>query len=130
MTGALIILAVTVVTGLILWLTHRPDAPKTEAEEPVAEPAGDECCGLHEVCEKRAMTADEPPVYYEDEYLDAYANRGADSYQDAEIEEFRDVLLTLLPKDVPGWLDSLEKRQIALPESLRDETLLIISELA
>lgn len=129
MTGALIILAVTVVVGIILRLTYRPDDKAADtAAEPQADAEG--CCGLHEVCEKRALTADAPPVYYEDEHLDVYAERTADSYTDTEIEEFRDVLLTLLPKDVPGWLDSIEKRRIALPDSLRDETLLIISELA
>lgn len=57
MTGALIILAVTVLTGLILYLTHRPDsASANEGDSPALSGShdsdGEECCGLHAVCEK------------------------------------------------------------------------------
>lgn len=128
MTGALILLAVVVVVGVILRLTHRPDpaepdAPSAEAPEVSHGPF---CCGRHAVCEK-CLPAGEP-VYYDDEELDVFVGRPADEYKDAEIELFRDILLTLRPEDVAGWCESLVIRHIALPEQLRDEVLLIMSD--
>lgn len=125
MTGALIILAVTVVTGLILYLTHRPDKDgETAAEPPVAE---EECCGLHAVCEK-GLSADGKPVYYDDEELDRFAGRQPDGYSEDEEEEFREVLYTLLPDDIYPWGVSLTQRNVALPTSLRDEWLMMVDD--
>lgn len=128
MTGALILLAVVVVVGVILRLTHRPDpaepdAPSTEVTEVSHGPF---CCGRHAVCEKGLPAVE--PVYYDDEELDVFAGRPADEYKDAEIELFRDILLTLRSEDVSGWCESLVSRHIALPEPLRDEVLMIMSE--
>lgn len=125
MTGALIILAVTVVTGLILYLTHRPDKEgEASAEPPVAE---EECCGLHAVCEK-GLSADGKPVYYDDEELDRFAGRQPDGYSEDEEEEFREVLYTLLPDDIYPWGVSLTQRNVALPTSLRDEWLMMVDD--
>ncbi|MDE5960530.1 MAG: phospholipase [Duncaniella sp.] len=125
MTGALIILAVTVVTGLILYLTHRPDKDgEAAAEPPVAE---EECCGLHAVCEK-GLSADGQPVYYDDEELDRFAGRQPDGYSEDEEEEFREVLYTLLPDDIYPWGVSLTQRNVALPTSLRDEWLMMVDD--
>lgn len=85
------------------------------------------CCGLHAICEKTGQI-NEPPVYYDDEELDRFAGREASDYNDFETEEFRDVLLTLLPSDAPGWAVSLEKRRINLPEVLKPELELLLSE--
>lgn len=89
----------------------------------------DGCCGKHAVCEKEilmqaAVTND--IVYYDDEELDVYHGRAADSYTPAEVEQFEDVLTTMLAADVPGWLQSLERRGINLPNELRDEVLMIL----
>ena len=84
MTGALIILAVTVVAGVILRLTHRPDPDDSPA--PQADGAA------------------------------------------AEIEEFRQVLYTLIPSDVFGWGASLTRRRIALPDPLRDEWIMLCED--
>lgn len=85
------------------------------------------CCGMHAICEKTGQVND-PPVYYDDEELDRFAGREPDSYSDSEIEEFRDVLLTLIPSDAPGWTVSLEKRRISLPAELKPELELILLE--
>ncbi len=66
--------------------------------------------------------------YFDDEELDRYAGRSADSYSDRETEEFREVLLTLLPDDVAPWARSIQLRGIELPEAVREELLLIVSE--
>ena len=154
MTGALIILAVTVATGVLLWVwekfrtqRHGPslhhhaerqegqkarvhesseqsDSPTTQQPGNATTPV---CCGLHAICEKTGQI-NEPPVYYDDEELDRFAGRPATDYTDEETEEFRDVLLTLLPSDAPGWSISLEKRRINLPAELMPELELMLLE--
>lgn len=126
MTGALIILAFTVVVGFLLWLTHKPGEPQPAATD--EEPEQEECCGLHEVCEKKAIQL-QKPVYFDDEELDRFAGeRDPKSYTSAEIEEFREVLYTLLPADIEPWGFSIEARGIVMPAEIRDEWLMLISE--
>ena len=87
-----------------------------------------ECCGLHEVCEKDSLRALEDIDYYEDEELDRF--RGRTTYNEEEVEEFREVLYTMRTDEVAGWMHSLELRQVPLPDELKDEVLLIIGEQA
>lgn len=92
----------------------------TCGSDPFSE--GGECarsCRLKEVLE--------PAVYYDDEELDLYRGRPSDAYTEKETEEFRYVLETMLPHDVPGWVRSLELRGVALPDGVKDEVLLFMS---
>ncbi len=85
------------------------------------------CCGQHEVCEKEGLRAAMEDIeYYEDEELDRF--RGRTGYSEEEVEEFREVLYTMRPDEVAGWLRSLEQRQVPLPEELKDEALLLVRE--
>lgn len=88
------------------------------------------CCGMHITCEKDSLStaASTEIVYYDDEELDDYAGRAPESYTREETEQFRDILLTLLPTDIAGWARSLQLRNIALPPEVSDELLLIVSE--
>ncbi|MCF0191085.1 MAG: phospholipase [Marinilabiliaceae bacterium] len=88
-----------------------------------------ECCGEHDVCEAETLlTLADEIIYFSDEELDAYRGRDVDSYSDAEIEEFREVLLTLQQHEVSGWLKSLGLRHIALPAPVREEALMIVDD--
>lgn len=92
--------------------------------------SGEVCCGMHTVCEKTNLSPlTGEVVYYDDEELDRFRGRAPESYTPEETEEFRDVLMTLLPEDVAGWSRSIQVREIALPTDVRDELLLIVSEL-
>lgn len=100
----------------------------------VAETAGSSddgaCCGMHMVCEKTNLSPlTGEVVYYDDEELDRFRGREPESYTEEETEEFRDVLMTLLPQDVAGWSRSIQVRGISLPTDVRDELLMIVSEL-
>lgn len=136
MEAALIIAAALVVVGLILYVHHRlsdGNADSAMHDDPApseTEAESSECCGMHITCEKDSLLTAlaDKIVYYDDEELDAYAGREADSYTDDEIERFRDILLTLLPEDIAGWARSIQLRGIALPEAVRDELIMIISE--
>lgn len=145
MTGALIILAVTILIGFVLWCFDRnhhstPSAPENQ-ESKVGTHHGasgivngeggqkgddEECCGRHLICEKvndRFLTE---PEYYDDEELDRYAGRSADAYTAQEEEEFRDVLMTMCKSDIVPWTRSLELRGITPPTAIRDEILLLL----
>ncbi len=133
MTPALIILAVTVGFGAILYIFHRIGEKRrpegSDAAEETEEVAEEGCCGMHIACEKDSLAAlSTEIVYYDDEDLDLYKGIPADDYDDAQIEEFRDVLLTLLPDDIAGWARSLQLRGIEMPSCVKDELLLLVSE--
>ena len=135
MIAALIIAASIVVVGLALYVHHRETGAEGEVSDTVggrAEgSAGDsECCGQHAVCERDSLLAavSERIVYYDDEELDVFAGRDAAGYSAAETEQFRDVLLTLLPEDIAGWARSIQLRGIELPPEVRDELIMMISE--
>lgn len=150
MTVALIILGALVGVGLLLWLLHKPEEREATgtAEPPHNEPSQDElprdgvpsqpspdddsgeCCGMHMTCEKDSLLAavSEKTEYYDDEELDRFAGKAADAYAPEEIEEFRDVLLTLRPDEIAPWARSLQLRCITLPAEVREELLMIVAE--
>ena len=100
-------------------------------EDPtVVNPADIECCGQHEVCEKDSLLAavSKQIEYYDDEELDRYRGKAADSYSEAETEEFRDILYSMRPEEAAGWARSLQLREIAVPDGLKDELFLIVGE--
>ena len=72
----------------------------------------------------------EEPDYYDDEELDDYRGRASDAYTAAEVEQFEEVLTTMRPDEVHGWLRSLQLRGVALPDALKDEAYMIVSEQA
>lgn len=133
MKGALIILAVTVAVGLILYLFDRfsrkpSDETQNDTPEADNEPQ-EQCCGMHITCQKDSLVkASTEIVYYDDDELDRFAGIAPDGYTDEQTEEFRDVMLTLLPDDIAGWARSLELRGIALPEIVRQELLMLVVE--
>ena len=104
--------------------TTTPATP--EAESPIEEE--EECCGEHEVCEKgkikRALRTD--IEYFDDEELDRFRGTAPDEYDDEAIEEFREVLYTMDPREVDDWLKSLELREVALPDALKDEVFMLL----
>ena len=100
----------------------------TEIPEPKEIP--EECCGQHEVCERDSLLAavSKSIEYYNDEELDRFKGVEADAYDEAAVDEFRDVLFNLQEVEVPGWLRSLQLRGINLPDELKDEAFLIVGE--
>lgn len=139
MIGALYILLSIVVVGLVLYLFELRNRKRKNAEEPESLSGADEspadvadgggCCGQHLVCEKESLSPfGEEIVYYDDEELDRFAGKRGDEYSEEEIEEIRDVLMTLRGEDLAGWARSITQRGIELPEEIRDELLLMVRE--
>lgn len=131
MIVALYILVALVVVGAVLYALHRNDTSDTPPTLATSHDEEEEvCCGMHITCEKDSLLAavSSETVYYDDEELDRFRGRRTDSYTPDETEEFRNVLLTLLPEDIAGWGRSIQLRGIELPEEVRDELLLIVAE--
>ena len=143
MKGALIILLALVIVGGVLYMFHLRDLRKGKAQAPTIGPIPDRpaptgsdptdasgWCGQHVTREKDSLL---PEVsreieYFDDEELDAFSGREPESYTDEEIEQFRDVLLTLLPTDIAPWARSIQLRGISLPMAVREELLMIVAE--
>lgn len=134
-------LIVIFITGLIIigliallaqWWNNRKTTPATQQDddEPTIIPDG-ECCGQHAVCERDSLLAgvSKKIEYYNDEELDRFKGISADQYPAEAIEEFREVLYTMHEEEVPGWIRSLQLRQIEIPNALKEEVFLIVGEL-
>lgn len=102
----------------------------TEIPEPKERAVEGECCGQHEVCERDSLLAavSKAIEYYDDEELDRFRGTEANAYDEAAVDEFREVLYTLKETDVAGWLRSLQLRAVSLPDALKDEAFLIVGE--
>lgn len=155
MIGAFWIFLFTVAVGVVLYVGELIWRRKNKVADSVDEPrrekaddapaggeldgvvsgdatddvSGGECCGLHLVCEKDTLTPlSDKILYYDDEELDRFIGRAADSYTLDEVEEFRDVLMTLRPEDVAGWARSITQRRLELPPDVKDELLMLVNE--
>ncbi|MBO4370517.1 MAG: phospholipase [Paludibacteraceae bacterium] len=132
--ATIIALIVFIMLGIVTWYLRYLQARKSKKTK-VSDSAGGEskprpegCCGQHEVCEKESLLATQIKAeYFDDEELDAFIGREGD-YTDEETEQFAEVLYTLREEEVAQWLNSLQVRGIRLPENLRDEALMIVSE--
>lgn len=132
MIVSIILISILLAVGLPLWLYDRKHSRGEGVEAPVSrqDSCSDDCCTTHEVCPSQELLAGlgEPAVYYDDDHLDLFAGRGAEEYDDKEIEQFRDVLYTLLPSDRMGWCKSLKKRNITMPAPIHDEFIMLVNE--
>ncbi|MDE5901516.1 MAG: phospholipase [Muribaculaceae bacterium] len=134
-----IILGALVAVGFALWLTHKPvQEPEEEAlpEEEIRQADADEtdeeeCCGQHQICERESLLAavSKKIEYFDDEELDRFQGKRPEEYTDEEADEFRQVMLSMREDEVAAWARSLQLRGLELPEPVREELLLIVSEL-
>ncbi len=122
-------LGVLVVIVLLASVFFRKGKGKQEKEETIVIPDAD-CCGAHEICENDLpANINDTPEYYDDEELDRFKDRTPESYQPEEEEEFMEVFLTLKEKEVPGWIKSLQIREIELPIEVREQAIIVLGEL-
>lgn len=130
-----LILIGVVLFGMVVGLIYNRNIKKkiergelTEASEVVE--VDSECCGQHQICEKESLLAavSKQIEYYDDEELDRFKGHPSDEYTEEEIEEFRNILYTMQEVEVAGWCRSLQLRNIALPDELKDEIFLIVGE--
>ena len=130
----LLILAAFLALGLLTlalmeWRERKRKKDNPQADRMIRVPVDEQCCGRHLVCERESLLTAKPEiVYYDDEELDRLSGMSPDDYTQKDLEELSDVFSTLQPADVAGWLRSLQLRNIALPDELKDEALMIVAE--
>ena len=99
------------------------------SEEDLGEADDDGCCGEHLVCERETLLQTNAQIeYYDDEELDALIGIAAEDYTKEQYQMIREVFETLKASDVPGWVRSVQLRNIQLPLDIREEALLIVVE--
>ena len=124
MTLLIIALAALGLVAALLGLLSRHEEPIQTGTD------CNTCQGDNDKCEMvcRLEAAVKEVEYYDDEELDAYKGRRSDSYSDSEAEAFADVLYTMRPQEVKGWARSLSLRGIEVPDQLKDELLMLMSD--
>lgn len=110
--------------------TQRKSAKTISIGETFSNSENSVCCGQHAVCEKERLTEAimNKAKYFDDEELDRFKGRKPSDYVDSEIEEFRYVLYTMEQQEVTEWLESLQVREIELPDALKEEAFSLMTE--
>lgn len=110
---------------------QETNAPAIDVRTKEEKAADSSCCGMHETCEKDSLIAafTEKPEYFDDEELDRFQNRDSDGYSNGEADEFREVFYSVLDEEKPRWVRSLQVRGIAVPDQLKDEIVMLVSDL-
>ena len=105
---------------------------KSSTDDTLVAPSTDcgTCDGSNSKCEQECMleAAVKEIEYFDDEELDAYRGRPSHDYSEAEAEQFADILYTMQPEEVAAWNRSLILRGINIPDQIRDEMLLLLSD--
>lgn len=121
--ASLILIAATLLLGIVLYIGHRREKIKirngeTKADAPEQPEIPAECCGAHEICERDSLLAavSKKIEYYDDEELDEWKGTPADRYDDRQTETFREILYSMRSDEVAGWVRSLQLRGIELPD--------------
>lgn len=109
--------------------SEQDEHPTTNSETTDNRNEDDGCCGEHLVCERETLLQTNAKVdYYDDEELDTLSGIPAEQYTQTQYQMIREVFDTLQAKDVPGWVRSIQLRNIQLPLDIREEALLIVVE--
>lgn len=121
-----------VILVLFEWRERRrkgKTSPHPSPQEREIKNDSGECCGTHLVCERDTIQQMQTEiVYYDDEELDALADRDPKTYTEQEITQLEEVFRSLREEDIRGWVKSLQLRRIALTDELKEEALFILRE--
>lgn len=125
-----IILISIAIALVIAFIVSKISSTNSTGEVTSVDAPPADCCGAHEICDKESLISHTQGtfVYYDDEELDVFKGKAPDQYSDKEIDQFNEVLYTMKPDDVPGWLKSLMARNIKLPLNVREAALAIIKQ--
>ena len=109
--------------------SEQDEHPTTNSETTDNQNEDEGCCGEHLVCERETLLQTNAKVeYYDDEELDTLIGIAAEDYTQEQYQMIREVFETLKASDVPGWVRSIQLRNIQLPLDIREEALLIVVE--
>lgn len=123
----LLLIGIGVVAALFGFFASKSGDHHEEVALPAHSCAA--CEGIDTRCEQVCMmeAATKEIEYFNDEELDCYQGRAADAYTDEEVKEFAEVLETMRQEEVKDWNRSLILRGINLPNQLKDEVIMLMS---
>lgn len=127
------LLIVILIVGVYLFVNLRgisKDKASSATVEMVEQAAVvSDCCGAHEICEfNEADYNEEIIIYYNDEELDVLRNVRESDFTPDQIDNLREVLYTLQPREISKWMVSLNRRHIHLPDVLKQEARQLVAE--
>ena len=126
MLGLALFISLGIIILILFELRARKQKNVLQSQQAASD---DECCGQHLVCERETLLQTNAEIeYFDDEELDALAGINPENYTNEQHELLRAVFDTLQEKDVPAWCRSIQLRNIALPQDIREEALLICRE--
>lgn len=121
----LIAILIVLIIGVVIFVRK---VNKNTPEQPPVEIA-DDCCGSHAVCERDSLLSQtDQIIYFDDEELDVLRGISCEEFSEAQMAMLENVFYTLREQDVAGWIRSIQLRNIDLPEDIRDQALLIVTE--
>ena len=103
--------------------------PYDELPARKGEDCNDDCAACIDVCaSSRVLEAQmAAPKHFNDEELDGFAGLKSDDYNEEQVELFRNIFEELRPDEIIEWTESLRRRGIEIPSSLKDEVVMMIN---
>ena len=118
-----------VFAGLVVFTATYFNRRGKDEQNDIVINENSECCGAHEVCERDNLQIIDTKIeYFDDEELDTLAGISPDNFTKKQIESVSEVFYSMQENDVAPWLRSLQLRNIQLPDFLREEALMIVTE--
>lgn len=119
--------ALAAIVVVLVKMFGRKDEGVPTAEKADGEPC-DTCAADPGTClkERVIQNAVGEIEYFDDEELDRFRGRRADSYTADEASMFAEVMYTMKPEEVKDWLVSLGRRCVNLPDQLKDEAMMLM----
>ncbi len=115
--------------ALVLYLTTYISRKKSGHVAEVVINENPECCGVHDSCDMDSLQIVDTKIeYFDDEELDSLSGLDPNTLSDEQVDSISDVFYSMKESDIASWLKSLQLRSIQLPESIREEALMIVSE--
>lgn len=127
----LVLLALIAVIVLMVWyVSNHLSEPIEDDTNTDSSPHECQSCSTSGSCiaECTLRQAVEKPLYFDDEELDDFRGRPSDGYSEQETELFADILYTMKSHEVSQWLTSLSLRGISLPDALKPEAEMMMSD--
>ncbi|MFV0470935.1 MAG: phospholipase [Paludibacteraceae bacterium] len=125
----LFLIGILLFFGLLLFLLTYLNRRNETVSPDIVTNEDPECCGAHEVCDKDTLlSAGTKPEYFDDEELDVLAGKAAETFTEWEENSISEIFYSLPEDNIAPWLRSLQIRNIQLPESVKEQALMVVGE--
>ncbi len=124
----LIFIFLLILAAIVVREYKKRTQDSQNAVQKPSNPSCATCDGASEKCLQECLleASAKPIEYFDDEELDAFKGRKSDSYTEDEVEQFAEVLNTMRQDEVKDWTISLSLRGVNLPDSLKDEVIMLM----